>query len=396
MMSNAITPITGPVGGFSSNFLGKSPRNRVSRSLILAGMALTLSVVAVPASAANWWSATPSVSIGSTTINVRNAGAKGDGQHDDTRAFQAAIDSLPSSGGTITVPAGTYMIDALRSINLRSHVHLQLSTGAQLVAIPNSSQRSYVIKAWRVTDVEISGGAVVSERAKHQGTTGEWGFGIDILASSKVYVHDLKVSDCWGDGLYIGAIGSGSSVVKSTDVTVRNVVSNNNRRQGLSFGPVQRVYVVNSTFSNTNGTKPQAGIDIEPSTQGSAKDIRIEGSHVTGNAGSGIEVQPNVSGVVVKWTTIKGNNGFGIYSNAASGMTFAGNFITENWLFGISMRSTSHDVKILDNKITYNSTRGFYAHNKSIYTLISGARDLEVVSTTWNIQVAGNTISPTP
>jgi polygalacturonase len=389
-MFNAIVPIAGSAGASHARRLG------MRRSLILAGMALAFSVTALPASAANWWSATPSVSIGSTTINVLTAGAKGDGQHDDTSAFQAAINSLPSTGGTITVPAGTYMIDALRSINMRSHVRLQMSPDARLVAIPNSSERYYIIKAWKVTNVEISGGAIVGDRARHIGSTGEWGFGIDIMASSTVYVHDLKVSDCWGDGLYIGAIGSGTSAVPSTDVTVRNVVSDNNRRQGLSFGPVDRVYVVKSTFSNTNGTKPQSGIDIEPSTQGIAKNIRIESSQVIGNGGSGIEVQPNVSGLVVKWSTIKSNKGFGLYSNAASNLAIAGNVITENWLYGVSMRTTSHDANIFDNKITYNSTRGFYEHDKSIYTLVSGARDIEVVSTTWNISLARNTISPKP
>ncbi len=369
----------------------------IRRSLGLAGAALAFSLVALPASAANWWSTSPSISIGSKVINVRTAGAKGDGRHNDTSAFQSAINSLPSTGGTITVPAGTYMIDALRSINMRSHVRLALNSGAKLVALPNSSQRSNVIKVSRVTDVEITGGAIVGERAKHRGTSGEWGMGIDILASRKVYVHDMKISDCWGDGLYIGAIGSAGNSVSSTDVTIKNVVSNNNRRQGLSFGPVDRVYVVNSTFSNTNGTKPESGIDIEPmSTRGLARNIRIEGSHVTGNAGSGIEVQPNVTGLVINKTTIKGNKGFGVYTNAASNISLTNNFITENWLFGVALRSTTHDAKVTSNKVTYNSTRGFYASGKSIYTLVSGARDLEVLKSTRNIQVAGNTISPKP
>ncbi len=390
-MSSSTSPIAGFTHAPRANQFGR----RTSRSLILAGMALAFSITALPASAANWWSTSPSVSIGSTTISVRTAGAKGDGQHDDTSAFQAAINSLPSTGGTITVPAGTYMIDALRSINMRSHVRLSMSPGAKLVALPNSSQRSNIINVLKVTDVEITGGAIVGDRAKHIGSTGEWGMGINVLASNKVFVHDMTISDCWGDGLYIGSSGSAGNAVGSTDVTVKNVVSNNNRRQGLSFGPVNRVYVVNSTFSNTNGTKPEAGIDIEPmSTRGLAQNIRIESSRVTGNAGSGIEVQPNVTGLVIKWSTIKGNKGFGVYSNAASNITIAGNNITENWLFGVAMRSTTRDVKILDNIITYNSTRGFYAGNKSIYTLVSGARDIEVLSTTRNVQVSGNTISP--
>jgi hypothetical protein len=368
----------------------------IRRSLGLAGAALAFSLVALPASAANWWSTSPSISIGSKVISVRTAGAKGDGVHNDTAAFQSAINSLPSTGGTITVPAGTYMIDALRSINMRSHVRLALSSGAKLVAIPNSSQRSYIIKAWKVSNVEITGGAIVGDRARHRGTTGEWGMGIDILASSKVYVHDLKVSDCWGDGLYIGAIGSAGHATPSTDVTVKNVVSTNNRRQGLSFGPVNRVFVYNSTFSNTHGTKPQAGIDVEPSTQGTSSNIRIEKSTVAGNAGSGIELQAHVTGLVLTSSTVKANKGFGVYSNGASNFTFASNLITENGLDGVAVTSASRYGNVLSNKVTYNSTRWFVSNRKSIYTLTSSARDLQISGGAVGMRVSGNTLSPRP
>jgi polygalacturonase len=332
------------------------------------------------------------VSIGSRTINVRNVGARGNGQHDDTRAFQAAINALPSTGGTITVPAGTYMIDALRSINLRSHVRLRLSSGAKLVAIPNSSSRSFVIKATNVNNVEITGGAIVGERSRHRGTSGEWGMGIQILGSRNVYLHDFKVSDCWGDGMYIG--GSGHIGVPSTDVTLNNVVSTNNRRQGLSFGPVNKVYVVNSTFSNTHGTKPEAGVDIEPG-RGTAKNVRIERSTISGNAGSGVELQPNVSKVVIKSSTVKGNRGFGVYGHGVAYSWLASNLITENGLDGVALVSPTHDVKITSNTVTYNSTRWYIANNRSIYTATSSARDLQIPSSLSNITVSNNKITPT-
>jgi hypothetical protein len=335
------------------------------------------------------------MTIGSASVNVRNTGALGDGVHNDTAAFQAAINSLPSTGGTVTVPAGRYMIDALTSVKLRSHVRLKLDPLAQLVAIPNSSTRYYVLKAWGVTDVEITGGQIIGERVKHIGTTGEWGMGVDIRASSKVYVHDLKVSDCWGDGLYIGATGSASTAVPATDITVNRVTSNNNRRQGLSFGPVQRVYVVNSAFTNTNGTAPQDGIDIEPQSQGISKDIRIEASTITGNMGNGLELQDNVTGVVLKSSTVKQNHGFGVLGDGGANAWIAANLITENGLDGVGMTAPTHDVKITSNTITYNSTRWYYANNKSIYTLSSSARDVQIGSTTYNIYLANNTLSPT-
>jgi hypothetical protein len=366
------------------------------RSLGLAAASLAFCLVALPASATNWWSATPSVSIGSKTISVRTAGARGDGRHNDTGAFQAAINSLPSTGGTITVPDGTYMIDAVRSINMRSHVRLRMSSGAKLVALPNSSARSNVIKVSRVNNVEISGGAIVGERTTHIGSTGEWGMGIDILASNKVFVHDVKISNCWGDGLYIGGIGRAGYATPSTDVTINRVVSNNNRRQGLSFGPVNRAYVVNSTFSNTNGTKPEHGIDIEPQIQGPARNIRIEASKMLGNRGNGLEMSDNVSGVVVVSNTIKGNRGFGtLIGGTAYNAWLTSNVITENGLDGVALVSPTHDDKITGNTIMYNSTRWFIANHKSIYTLTSSTRDLSIPRLR-NITVSGNKLSPKP
>jgi hypothetical protein len=49
-------------------------------------------------------------------LSVKQFGAYGDGTHDDTASIQAAINSLPSSGGTIRFTAGTYLISS--SINL--------------------------------------------------------------------------------------------------------------------------------------------------------------------------------------------------------------------------------------------------------------------------------------
>lgn len=394
MMHTLFTHADAGAARFTSSLQAHGGRRAMRRTLATA-LALVFGAASLPAAAANWWTPAPKLAIGSATVNVRNAGALGDGVHNDTAAIQAAINSLPATGGTVVVPAGRYMIDASRSINLRSHVRLSMDPSAQLVAIPNNLTRYYVLKAWRLTDVEISGGQIIGERVRHVGTTGEWGMGIDVLASSKVYVHDIKVSDCWGDGLYIGAMGSAGKAVPSTDVTLNRVSSSNNRRQGLSFGPVTRVYVVNSMFANSNGTAPQAGIDIEPSTQGPASNIRIEATTLSGNVGNGLELHDYVSGLVVTSSTIKQNHGFGVLSVGAFSAGITANKITENGLDGVGMTSTTHDVNITGNTITYNSTRWFITNNKSIYTPTRSARDLRIDSSTRNITLASNVLSPT-
>lgn len=44
-----------------------------------------------------------------TTVNVRTFGAVGDGIHDDTHAFQEALDAIRECEGAVYVPAGTYL-----------------------------------------------------------------------------------------------------------------------------------------------------------------------------------------------------------------------------------------------------------------------------------------------
>ena len=73
-----------------NHFRSIAQRRVTRKSLMFTAVSLALFAVAAPASAASWWSSSP-VSIGSTTLDVRSKGALGNGQHNDTAAFQAAM-----------------------------------------------------------------------------------------------------------------------------------------------------------------------------------------------------------------------------------------------------------------------------------------------------------------
>jgi hypothetical protein len=64
------------------------------------------------------------------TFNVRDYGATGDGVTDDSEAFQIAVNlCVTNNGGSVYVPAGTYLLDTWRSV----------SGGYAQIALPNRS-----------------------------------------------------------------------------------------------------------------------------------------------------------------------------------------------------------------------------------------------------------------
>src|SRR5205085_182987 len=101
----------------------------------------------------------------------------------------------------VTVPAGRYLLDPLRSVRLRSGVQLQLDAAAMLLAMPNAAERSVLLLAEGVSDVVISGGRVLGERERHLGSGGEWGHGIQLRGAQRVTLRDIHVANFWGDGI---------------------------------------------------------------------------------------------------------------------------------------------------------------------------------------------------
>jgi polygalacturonase len=69
-------------------------------------------------------------------MNVRDYGAKGDGNTFDTAAIQKALDACAAAGGTVEFPAGIYLSQPL---TLRSKTTVQLDPGAILQAGTNQS-----------------------------------------------------------------------------------------------------------------------------------------------------------------------------------------------------------------------------------------------------------------
>ena len=219
-------------------------------------------------------------------VNVRDTGAKGDGRTDDTEAIQAAIDEVGGTGGTVLVPGGAYMVDGVkkkRRLALKSDMTLKLAKDAILKAIPNDSRKYSVLSISDVSNVTVVGGTLEGDRAEHKGKAGEAGMGIRIDNGAKrVTISGVTSRKMWGDGFYVEG---------AKDIKLCSVIADNNRRQGLSIVEADGVLVTDSVFRNTHGTRPSAGIDLEPDhAEQKIVNVRIQNSKFIDNAGPGIEI----------------------------------------------------------------------------------------------------------
>jgi parallel beta-helix repeat protein len=375
-------------------------RDFLKRSMLLAaplvaGTALT--GFAFPAAAAVY--VPPTRQRGSIVLNVKNYGAMGNGFHDDTAAFQAAIKALPSTGGTVYVPAGTYMINAVTSVKLRSLMLLQLDPSATMAALPNSASISSVVSADLVHDIEVAGGQIIGERDTHLGTTGEGGHCIVIRGCSAVTIRDIRLSRGWGDGLSVGPKPQyQKNFIYSRDVAVGNIVCTGNRRNGLSITNVIGMKVYDSEFSDTHGTSPQCGIDVEPNKDidgnGYNDQVWIENCVMKGNAAYGVNVWKRSRNLTITKCTISGNKSCGIVTTGLTGGTFSNNTFNDNMKTGLFLQTGTTGV-VVSNQTSFHNylIQGLIDRSPAFY--LTGwakkiQKDLIVGSGTSNIQVMTN------
>jgi parallel beta-helix repeat protein len=297
----------------------------------------------------------------SLVVNVKDKGATGNGVTNDTAAIQAAVDQVAGTGGTVLVPDGTYMIDAVTHLYLRSNMTLRMTSGAVLKAIPNNKENYGVVKINSASNVNVIGGTVQGERTQHQGTTGQWGHGIEIYGSNKVVIEGVISKDNWGDGFYI------SSVTK--DSTFCSLTADNNRRTGLVITSGDGLVIKDSVFKNTNkgGTLPMAGINIEPNKGETVNNVQILRSQFLNNTGSGITSQVPDANAGVAFTTNVTIDGNTVSNNGVTGLYSAGimiskqpggrimnNIVKNNVQDGIVLTSGSKNNTVSGNTITGN------------------------------------------
>ncbi|MFA4992758.1 MAG: DUF2612 domain-containing protein [Candidatus Omnitrophota bacterium] len=113
--------------------------------------------------------------VPATSSTIRSVktdfGAVGNGTVNDTTAIQNAFNNIGGTGGTVRIPAGTYLVNT-NALNLKSNMTLEMDSGAIIKAASYTSwstaiEHYSVIHAQSCTNLNIIGGQIMGERATH-------------------------------------------------------------------------------------------------------------------------------------------------------------------------------------------------------------------------------------
>jgi len=208
-----------------------------------------------------------------------------------THPTQALLNALNSKYDTIIIDkkSRAWSLKPMVLRQLRNKV-IFLEPGTEVYAQKGAFQKTNnaLFSFINCENIQIIGNNGLFCMNKEEYVDGEWRHAISLRACKNFKIQDLKIKDSGGDGVYIAGWGKGSY---SEDIIINNISSVNNKRQGLSIISGKNITITNSTFSNTKGTLPGAGIDIEPNNEMDViSNIRVENCIFKDNYHSGIMI----------------------------------------------------------------------------------------------------------
>lgn len=187
----------------------------------------------------------------------------------------------------VTIEAGDYKIDAVKSIKVQNNSIIKMSKDTRLKIIPNGNPKYSVFDIKNVQNVEISGGQIIGDKYSHLNNEGEWGMGFDIRDSQNISIRDMSISKMWGDGIYLGSNGKNSNY----NINLSNLKIDDNRRQGISIISINTLKANNIIISQTKGKSPMNGIDIEPHNKKNIlQNIEINNLKSINNFAAGVQI----------------------------------------------------------------------------------------------------------
>lgn len=221
--------------------------------------------------------------VPANAYNIENALPTGfvrDGSIDYTPYIQQAIDQY----SIISFPGFPILINDT-GLKIGSNKALYFLNGSEIHLKPTTNSNYNILDIRGEENVILADPVIIGDRHEHLGTEGEAGIGIGIRGSNNITLINPKVSNCWGDGIYIGV----NDNLGSKNITIKGGFTSNNRRDGLTIISVDGFKLDNFYSGYNFGTTPECGINFEPnSNTNELKNIVFNNITTEGNLGYGI------------------------------------------------------------------------------------------------------------
>lgn len=170
-----------------------------------------------------------------------------------------------------------------KGLMLKNNHKILFQPNSKLIIEPNNQASYQALWIEGKENINVYFPKIEGDKFNHLNILGEWGMGIKIYKSQNVSIHGGIISQCWGDGLYIGG--------NSSNINISNLHVDNNRRNGISIISGSNIYITNTVISNTKGTLPECGIDIEPNSSSEVLNNIVINNVITyNNNGDGINI----------------------------------------------------------------------------------------------------------
>ena len=177
-----------------------------------------------------------------------------------TQAFQDAIRSN-SNYIVIDKQSGPWIIEPSRFFSVTNKT-IYFEPGVVLKAKSGAYPKTndVMFNFYNGSNLTFEGYGATLQMNKSEYNSGEWRHAFKLDGCTNVTVKGFTIKDSGGDGININTGAKGYS----ENITIEDVVCQNNRRMGLTIISAKDVWVRNSEFKTSKGTAPEAGVDLEP------------------------------------------------------------------------------------------------------------------------------------
>ena len=281
-------------------------------------------------------------------------------------SIQEAIDDLPSSGGKIIIPAGTYSISSQLNLSNKSNIIIE-GAGKSTIITPTTTM--YLVQLYRANNIVIKN---INFDCNSNSTYGMRC--INLQGST-----DCTIDECWFNDAYFAIYldDDGSSYPCENNLITSNTIYNcrygiytNADYAATAGASINKSNRITDNNFDMNNTSSSLAIDIN----NYCASYILSGNTIQNTGSHGIDITYSY-GMIISENSINDAGGNGIHFQGGKGLIITSNIIQNTTGEGIRGLSTINITCSNNVSIGSANTYGFYMYSVTKGTAVGNTTD---------------------